>query len=180
MDILISSNLERLIYHSAGNDAAKNAERMENLKKDGVYTVTEQMKKEMADFVPGFATEADTAAEIKELYERTGYVIDTHTAVASAVYRRYRKESGDTVPAVIVSTASPFKFARSVMEAINGKKDDREDFAVIDDLSKTANVAEPPAIREIRTAPVKHDTVCEIAGMEQEVRRVLKIGKAEV
>ena len=179
MDILISSNLERLIYHSAGDDAAKNAERMEGLKKDGIYTVTDAMKKEMADFVPGFATEADTAAEIKELYERTGYVIDTHTAVASSVYRRYRKESGDETPTVIVSTASPFKFARSVMEAINGGKDEREDFAVIDALSKTANVAEPPAILEIRTALVRHDTVCEINGMEREVRRVLNVPGTE-
>ena len=161
MDILISSNLERLIYHSAGNDAAKNAELMNQLKTDGVYKITDEMKKEMSDFVPGFASEDDTAAEIRTLYERTGYVIDTHTAVASSVYRSYREKSGDVTPTVIVSTASPFKFARSVMSAVRGTEDARDDFAIIDDLAKTANVAEPPAIREIRTAPVRHNTVCD-------------------
>ena len=179
MDILISSNLERLIYHSAGNDAAKNAELMNQLKMDGVYQITGAMKQEMADFVPGFASEADTAEEIRTLYERTGYVIDTHTAVASSVYRSYREKSGDITPTVIVSTASPFKFARSVMSAVRGTEDKRDDFAIIDDLAKTANVAEPPAIREIRTAPVKHNTVCEIADMQKEVRGVLGICKTE-
>ena len=179
MDILISSNLERLIYHSAGNDAAKNAELMNQLKTDGVYRITEAMKQEMADFVPGFASETDTAEEIRMLYERTGYVIDTHTAVASSVYRSYREKSGDITPTVIVSTASPFKFARSVMSAVQGTEDKRDDFAIIDDLAKTANVSEPPAIREIRTAPVKHNTVCEIADMQKEVRRVLGICKTE-
>lgn len=179
MDILISSNLERLIYHSAGNDAAKNAELMNQLKTDGVYKITDEMKKEMSDFVPGFASEDDTAAEIRTLYERTGYVIDTHTAVASSVYRSYREKSGDATPTVIVSTASPFKFARSVMSAVRGTEDARDDFAIIDDLAKTANVAEPPAIREIRTAPVRHNTVCEIGDMQKEVRGVLGIRSAE-
>lgn len=179
MDILISSNLERLIYHSAGNDAAKNAELMNQLKTDGVYKITDEMKKEMSDFVPGFASEDDTAAEIRTLYERTGYVIDTHTAVASSVYRSYREKSGDATPTVIVSTASPFKFARSVMSAVRGTEDTRDDFAIIDDLAKTANVAEPPAIREIRTAPVRHNTVCEIGDMQKEVRGVLGIRSAE-
>ena len=179
MDILISSNLERLIYHSAGNDAAKNAELMNQLKTDGVYEITDDMKKEMSDFVPGFASEDDTAAEIRTLYERTGYVIDTHTAVASSVYRSYREKSGDVTPTVIVSTASPFKFARSVMSAVRGTEDARDDFAIIDDLAKTANVAEPPAIREIRTAPVRHNTVCEIDDMQKEVRGVLGIRSAE-
>lgn len=179
MDILISSNLERLIYHSAGNDAAKNAELMNQLKTDGVYEITDDMKKEMSDFVPGFASEDDTAAEIRTLYERTGYVIDTHTAVASSVYRSYREKSGDVTPTVIVSTASPFKFARSVMSAVCGTEDTRDDFAIIDDLAKTANVAEPPAIREIRTAPVRHNTVCEIDDMQKEVRGVLGIRSAE-
>ena len=179
MDILISSNLERLIYHSAGDDAAKNAELMEQLKKDGVYTITADMKREMGDFVPGFASEEDTADEIRLLYERTGYVIDTHTAVASSVYRAYREKSGDATPTVIISTASPFKFARSVMSAVNGRPDTRDDFDIIDDLAKTANVSEPPAIKEIRTAPVKHNTVCEITDMQKEVRKVLGICGAE-
>ena len=180
MDILISSNLERLIYHSAGDDAAENASLMKQLQTEGLYTITDDMKAAMADFIPGFATEADTAEEIHTLYDRTGYVIDTHTAVASSVYRRYRAESGDNTETVIVSTASPFKFARSVMSAVNGKDDTRDDFEIIDDLAKTANVTEPPAITEIRTSPVRHDRVCETADMQKEVRSLLGLPAMEV
>ena len=122
MDILISSNLERLIYHSAGDDAAENASLMKQLQTEGLYTITDDMKAAMADFIPGFATEADTAEEIHTLYDRTGYVIDTHTAVASSVYRRYRAESGDNTETVIVSTASPFKFCNAVLEGLGEKK----------------------------------------------------------
>lgn len=178
MDILISSNLERLIYHSTGNDAAKNAELMKKLSAEGAYTITEDMKTELADFVAGFASEKDTAEEIHELYDRTGYVIDTHTAVASHVYRNYRKESGDEKTTVIVSTASPFKFARSVVSAIKGEADTRDDFEIIDELSVKANVAEPPAIGEIRTAPIRHNTVCATEDMQKEVRKILGITEA--
>lgn len=180
MDILISSNLERLIYHSTGNDAKKNAEKMAQLSKEGCYTIDDAMKAEMADFVPGFATENDTAAEIHELYDRTNYVIDTHTAVASHVYRNYRNETGDDTMTVIVSTASPFKFSRSVMGAIKGQEETGDDFDIIDALSKAALVAEPPAIREIRTAPIRHNTVCATADMQKEVRKVLGLSAAEV
>ena len=179
MDILISSNLERLIYHSTGNDAKKNAELMTKLSKEGFYEIDDSMKAYMADFVPGFASEEDTASEIHELYDCTGYVIDTHTAVASGVYRSYKKQTGDETPAVIVSTASPFKFARSVMSAINGAPDARDDFDIISNLSKVANVSEPPAIKEIRTAPVRHTTVCATKDMQKEVRKVLGLSVTE-
>ena len=153
---------------------------MKQLQTEGLYTITDDMKAAMADFIPGFATEADTAEEIHTLYDRTGYVIDTHTAVASSVYRRYRQESGDETETVIVSTASPFKFARSVMSAVIGKDDTRDDFEIIDDLAKTANVTEPPAITEIRTSPVRHDRVCETADMQKEVRSLLGLPAMEV
>ncbi len=179
MDILISSNLERLIYHSTGNDAEKNATLMAQLSKEGFYQIDDEMKAYMKDFVPGFASEAETGAEIHELYDRTGYVIDTHTAVASGVYRNYKKQTGDETPTVIVSTASPFKFARSVMSAVNGMDDVRDDFEIIDNLSKVANVSEPPAIQEIRTAPIRHKTVCATEDMQKEVRKVLRLNGME-
>lgn len=175
MDILISSNLERLIYRIAGNDAKKNAELMSALSGQGKYEITEEMKAQLSDFYGNYASEAETAATIKKLYEDCGYVIDTHTAVAATVYEKYRKESGDETKTVIASTASPFKFTRSVMNAIDGKYDAMDDFALVDELSRLANVAVPAAIEEIRTAPVVHDHVCDKEDMEKMVKGFLGI-----
>lgn len=173
MDILISSNLERLIYLIAGSDADKNRELMQSLSANGKYTITEDMKSRLADFEGGFASEAEVAETIRRVYEKTGYVMDTHTAVASTVYENYRKKSADETPTVIVSTASPFKFTRSVMEAIVGSIDDKSDFELIDKLSEIANVKVPNAIEEIRTADVLHDTVCDKEDMKVQVKKFL-------
>ena len=171
MDILISSNLERLIYRIAGNDAEKNAELMKSLSSNGKYEITEQMKKELNDFYGNYTSEEETAAVIKALYEDTGYIIDTHTAVASGVYDKYKAATGDTeTKTIIASTASPFKFTRSVMNAIDVKYDAWEDFELVDELSKIGNVAVPNAIEEIRSAEVLHNTVCEVAEMEATVK----------
>ena len=175
MDILISSNLERLIYRIAGNNAAKNAEFMASLKSEGKYKITEEMKAQLADFYGNYATEAEDAATIKKIYEDCGYVIDTHTSVAATVYDKYRKETGDTTKTVIASTASPYKFTRSVMNAIDSKYDSMGDFELVDELSKISNVKVPNAIEEIRTAPVLHDTVCDSDKMCDEVKKILGI-----
>ena len=121
MDILISSNLERLIYRIAGDDPEKNKELMDALNQGGVYTITDEMKNQLSDFYGNYANEKETTEKIQELYDSTGYVIDTHTAVASCVYDKYKKETKDVKPAVIASTASPYKFTRSVMNAIDRK-----------------------------------------------------------
>ena len=176
MDILISSNLERLIYLTAGRDAQKNAELMQELSKDGKYEITSEMKDNMKDFYGNYASEGETAQTIKDLYEKTGYVIDTHTAVAATVLHKYRKATGDETKAVVASTASPFKFTRSVMDAIDKVKyDSMTDFELVDELSKIANVAVPNAIEEIRTAPVLHDTVCDKEDMKAVVMKFLGI-----
>lgn len=175
MDILISSNLERLIYRIAGNDADKNVELMKSLNENGVYEITPEMRAQLSDFVGGYATEQETADTIRALYEKTGYVIDTHTAVAASVYGKYRAESGDETKTVIASTASPFKFTRSVMTAIDGKYDALGDFELVDELSKLGNVTVPQAIEEIRTAPVRHDHVCEVSEMPDAVKGFLGI-----
>ena len=92
MDILISSNLERLIYRIAGNDAAKNADFMKALNTNGKYEITPAMKEQLADFYGNYTSEEETAEEIRNLYEKTGYIIDTHTAVATGVYHKYLKK----------------------------------------------------------------------------------------
>ncbi|MDE7206907.1 MAG: threonine synthase, partial [Lachnospiraceae bacterium] len=173
MDILISSNLERLIYITAGADAAKNDALMKSLSTEGRYEITADMKQKMADFYGGYASEQETAETIKALYEKTGYIIDTHTAVASAVLKKYQKETGDDTKTVLASTASPFKFTRSVMNAIDAKYDAMGDFELVDELSKLANVDVPKAIEEIRTAPVLHDTVCDKEEMKAVVMKFL-------
>ena len=175
MDILISSNLERLIYRTAGNDEEKNSELMRELTEDGKYTITDEMKENLKDFYGNYATEKETAAFIKELYEKTGYIIDTHTAVAADVYKKYREETGDNTPSVIASTASPFKFTRSVMNAIDEKYDSMGDFELVDELSKIGKVKVPAAIEEIRNAETRHNTVCEVGKMKDTVRIFLGI-----
>ena len=174
MDILISSNLERLIYRIAGNDSEANKTFMNQLSKEGKYEITSQMKDELKDFAGGFSDEAKTAVTIKDLYDKTGYVIDTHTAVAAGVYKDYVANTGDETPTVIASTASPYKFTRSVMEAIDSKYADMDDFALIDELNKLSGVTIPQAIEDIRTAPVLHDRICDADKMLETVEDILK------
>lgn len=175
MDILISSNLERLIYRIAGNDAQKNAQLMKSLSEEGVYEISEDMKKQLSDFYGNYTGEEETAAVIKELYEKAGYVIDTHTAVAAGVYHKYKEQTKDTAKTVIASTASPFKFTRSVMHAIDPAYDSKTDFELVDELSRISGVKIPQAIEEIRSAPILHDTVCEVEEMPSVVKKFLGI-----
>ena len=176
MDILISSNLERMIYRIAGNDAKQCAEFMAALTKDGEYVITDAMKAELSEFFGAFGSEEETAVKIKEVYDKEGYVMDTHTAVAAVAYDKYKAATGDDkTPTVIASTASPYKFTRSVMDAIDPAYDAEDDFELVDELNKVSKTVVPKAIEEIRTAPVLHDTVCETAAMEDEVKKILGI-----
>ena len=176
MDILISSNLERLIYMIAGEDAEVTAGLMKDLQENGCYTITDDMKRALRKFSAGFATEKETAEEILRVYKECGYVIDPHTAVASAVYHAYRTQSGDALPTVIASTASPYKFSGSVMEALGKKTGNETDFELIDELSSISGVKVPQAIEEIRSAPVLHDLVIDSGEMKETVRGIL-LGK---
>ena len=176
MDILISSNLERMIYRIAGNDSKQCAEFMAALTKDGEYVITDAMKAELSEFFGAFGSEEETAVKIKEVYDKEGYVMDTHTAVAAVAYDKYKEATGDDkTPTIIASTASPYKFTRSVMDAIDPAYDAEDDFELVDELNKVSKTPVPKAIEEIRTAPVLHDTVCETAAMEDEVKKILGI-----
>jgi len=165
MDILISSNLERLIYHIAGDDAQKNANLMALLSQNGKYEITDNMRQQLSDFYGGFATEDETAATIRKVFESNGYLMDTHTAVASSVYSKYVEETGDKTVTVIASTASPFKFTRSVMNALGKGDESKDDFALADELSEVSGVAIPEAVSSIRTAEIRHKTVVDKADM---------------
>lgn len=173
MDILISSNLERLIYRIAGEDADKNAALMKQLSEKGSYQLTSEMEEQLADFYGNYASEEETAQMISSLYQKAGYIIDTHTAVAAKVYEKYKAETNDRTKTVIASTASPFKFTKAVMRAIDEKYAAQEDLALADTLSELGGVKIPEAIEEIRTAPVRHDRVCEKDEMKAVVTEIL-------
>lgn len=161
MDILISSNLERLVFELAGRSGEATAALMENLKKDGVYELTADMKAALGDFYGGYADDAQTVAAIRQSYEAEGYVMDTHTAVAYKVLADYRRETGDQTHAVIASTASPYKFTRSVVEGMGIPTDGLDDFQLIDVLSEKAGLKIPEPIQGLKERPVLHAGICD-------------------
>ena len=175
MDILISSNLERLIYKISGEDARKDTDLMTELKTKGSYAITGEMKANLADFAAGYATEEQVAKTIHDIYEDTGYVMDTHTAVAATVYKAYKEDSKDDRKTVIASTASPYKFAGSVMSAIDPKYKGQDDFKLIEELQKVSGTELPNAIKEIMNAEIRHNTECDVDKMEQTVKNILGV-----
>ena len=175
MDILISSNLERLIYRICGNDPAANKALMDALSSGGKYEITEEMHEKLNDFYGGCASEEENFEGIASLFKETGYVIDTHTGIASAVYSKYREETKDTTPTVIASTASPYKFAVSVVGAVDPSFSADDDFAYIDRLRELSGVPEPKAITEIRTAAVLHDRETTAETLPDTIREILGI-----
>ena len=169
MDILISSNLERLIYEIAGESTAAF---MNDLKTTGRYEIAGDMKKKLEIFVGGYAEDEEMAKAIAELYKKEGYIVDTHTAVATAVYNNYRNATKDDTCTVIASTASPYKFTRAVLNSIDPEYDKKDDFELFDELNKLSGVPIPKAIKDIISAPVLHDTVCAKDGLEAEVVKI--------
>ncbi|MDF2877259.1 MAG: threonine synthase [Clostridia bacterium] len=173
MDILISSNLERLLYHISNGDTEKVAQMMDSLKMDGKYTINETMKKNIEDFYGGYADDDMTKAYIKQIYEQEGYLMDTHTAVAYAVYDKYIKETKDETPSVIISTASPYKFTSSVMTAIDSKYQNTDDFTLLDEMHDLIKGEMPRAMDQIGTKEIKHKGVCEVNEIKNIVRSFL-------
>lgn len=173
MDILISSNLERLLYSISGEDGEEIDRLMADLKENGKYVLKEEMKSKLQGFYGNFASEEETSQAIKALYGEDGYVMDPHTAVGYKVYEKYTEAAGDETKTLIASTASPYKFTKSVMQAL-GKADDRaDDFALIEKLHELSKVTIPPAIEEILHAPVLHTKSCKSNQMETTIVEIL-------
>jgi len=175
MDILISSNLERLLYSISGQDAAVTKGLMEELKEHGKYEIDHTMKKELVDFYAGYSSEEETAKAITQVYKTTNYVIDTHTAVSYVVYQKYRAQTKDATKTVIVSTASPYKFTPDVMSAIDAKYIGLNDFELIKELSKITNCDIPAGIVDLEKRPVLHKTICEKNEMKMQIEKILNI-----
>lgn len=167
MDILISSNLERLIYHCVGNDPQKNAQLMKELSETGKYSVDASARKLMEDFTGIYATEDQVFDTIRR-YSEKGYVIDTHTAVAAYANLEYKK-TDDTV-SVVVSTASPYKFTANVLKAIDKSYVSSDDFEMAEKLCEISKVPIPAAISSLKDAKILHDTVCEVEDMKKTLK----------
>ncbi len=172
MDILISSNLERLIYLITGEDSEKTKALMEALKQNGRYEISDDMYEKLSDITGGYATEEQTADEIKRVYEKTGYVIDTHTAVASYVCN---KTCSDDKKCIIASTASPYKFVKSVMTAIDKKYTDADEFALLETLCEISKTQMPQAIKDILDAEIIHTAECDVDKMKETVKNILSL-----
>lgn len=173
MDILISSNLERLLYLLSGRDGALIRDWMNGLDKDKVYEVNEKVRAGLGDFYGGYCTQEETLATIGRMWRENHYLMDTHTAVAYKVYEDYRKESGDETPTVIASTASAYKFAESVASAI-GIGPCTDGFAYVAALAKETDVPVPYGLAGLDQKPVRHTGVVDAAAMSEAVLEALK------
>lgn len=170
MDILISSNLERLLYLLCGRDDKVLRGYMEALAKTGKYTVgADVLAKLQSEFAAGCADDAATAAAIRGVYRETGYLCDTHTAVAVNVYRDYTAKTGDRTPTVIASTASPFKFANSVLPAAFGRAADGGDFALLAKLAELSGQPAPQALAGLQDKTERFTSTVEPAKMKEAV-----------
>ena len=151
MDILVSSNLERLLYDLAGEDSVQLAGWMKELAESGCYSVGDAVREQVqALFFGGYCDDQNTAATIRQLWEEEGYLCDTHTAVAVNVYRQYlQEENVQPVPTVIASTANPYKFSASVLEAL-GKPAVEEDFANLQALEELTGLKAPVQLSALR------------------------------
>ncbi len=173
MDILISSNLERLLYHLYDQDAPAIASLMADLQTSGAYTVSEAVLEKMDLFYGGFADEAQTKEAIRSTYDDYAYLIDPHTAVANHVYDDYQKATGDPTKTIILSTASPFKFGRAVYESIFGPSD-LDDYAILDQLAEKTKTPIPGPLKGLDRQKNRHQLQCQNDQMPEAVIAFVK------
>ncbi|MBP0964601.1 MAG: threonine synthase [Oscillospiraceae bacterium] len=176
MDILISSNLERLLYMLCGEDDAQIREWFGSLAKTGRYEVTDAVKASLkAEFYAGCCSDEDTEKTIKATFDKYSYTCDTHTAVAVKVYNDYRAATGDNTKTVIASTASPYKFSASVLEAIDGSKPDMDEFAMVDRLCELSKYEIPESLAALKNKEIRFKESIESADMKDFVLRSLSL-----
>ena len=177
MDILISSNLERLLYHMSGEDDKLVADLMKQLSVNGKYTVSDTLIKTIqSTFNAGFASEDEVNETIKNHFDEYNYLCDTHTAVAVKVYDNYVAETKDDIPTVIDSTASPYKFSKSVLSAVlNGNTPDLDEFSMVDKLNEVTSAAVPAPLANLKDKEVRFNHVCDKENMSEMVFKLLNL-----
>jgi len=173
MDILISSNLERLLYHLSGNNGEEIKALMTALDTEKRYEVSAKIKEGLADFVGGTASVEETNETIGKMYAEHEYLIDTHTAVAYKVYQDYVKGTGDETPTLIASTASAYKFADSAALSI-GLGEEANGFEYVKALAAKTGVRVPAGLKDLENKPVRHESVIEVADMIKAVEESVK------
>ena len=175
MDILISSNLERLLYQLCGRDDAVIRDWFGKLASEGKYTVSDSVKEKLqADFWGGFCDDEQTAATIRKTFEDYGYLCDTHTAVAVKVYQDYTAETGDKSKCIIASTASPYKFNDAVLTAISDEEIPDDPFEQAEMLSRISGTTPPASLMELKTKKVRFTDSVEKEQMVEKVKEMLK------
>ena len=178
MDILISSNLERLLYYLTDCNPGVVNEWMAELQTNGRYEVDAHTKSRIqSEFYGGFASEAETMATIQTVFKTTGQVLDTHTAVGKVVCDRYQQETGDTTRVLLAATASPFKFNSSVLAAISGPATvaNTDEFTLLHELQELSGLPIPAGLKGLEQMPVRHRQVCEKDEMDKTVMKLLGI-----
>lgn len=177
MDILISSNLERLLYHMSGDDDKLICDLMNRLSANGKYTVSSDvMEKIQQMFDAGYTAEDKVDETIKYQFDNYGYLCDTHTAVAVSVYDEYVKNTGDDIPTVIDSTASPYKFSASVLNAITDEDlDGLDEFDMVRELNRITGVEVPAPIASLKDKKVRFTDVCDREDMSNMVFKLLDL-----
>ncbi len=176
MDILISSNLERLLYLLTDRNDSVIKEWFGKLSAEGRYEVSDEIKAKISEeFFAGFCDDVQTKNTIHEIYEKYSYTCDTHTAVAVKVYEDYKKLTGDTTKTVIASTASPYKFSNAVLEAVQNKKSGLDEYDMIDKLAELSKMPVPSALADLRNKPERFNDVIDKAEQKNYVLKTLGI-----
>ena len=176
MDILVSSNLERLLYHLSGRDDAYIRSLFADLSTKGRFEVSDDIKSKLNElFYAGFCTEDETKTAIKSTKDAFDYTVDTHTAVAVGVYNKYTAETGDDTPCVIASTASPYKFPAAVLESLGDTTEYADEFAMADALYNVSGLPIPKALSELKTKTPRFTGSVEKSEMLDAVYNMLKI-----
>lgn len=179
MDILISSNLERFLFEITGHDAEKISHWMKELQEKGSFRVDKLTGKLLEDSIAaGFAGEEETLDAIREIFNLYSYLLDTHTAVGYKVYQEYCRKSGDKTVTVINATASPYKFAASVLEAVQGKEclQEKDEFAILRRLEELDGRSLHPGLKNLQQKPVLHRTICEKREIRGQIEKILLSG----
>ena len=159
MDILISSNLERLLWIINDKENKMVKTLMNSLNEKGYYKINSEAKKKLHCFYGEFASQDESRQRIKEVFEESKYLLDPHTAVGYAVYKKYINETRDRTKTVIAATASPFKFTKSVMESLDNRYKEFNDFELVDKMSDLAQIPIPPTIRNIEKKSIRHKMI---------------------
>ena len=184
MDILVSSNLERLLFELSGRDSKVINGLMDDLNKLGVYEINDSMKESMEDFYGNFATEAEIYEAIKEVFEEKDYLMDTHTAVGYVVHKKYKEKTGDDSKYLIAATASPFKFVGSILKALdsdsskeeNDKSQKTSDFNLLKVLGNISNQEIPKGLQDLDRLEVLHQNLCNKQNMRDQISLLLELG----